>query len=169
MCGVILASTLYGKGFKLFNSLRPGRCSPGAGCLNRFYKAVAPGLKHQDGKTSYEMKSRIERAIDSVSLAFRMLSRSREAGGEAGLPAANLIEPHAEISLGAIGRQGSPGLEPSEGQSCASEVNRRRGRRVKMALPVCVTGYEDDGCEWTQIVQTINVSRTGLKVTSAAG
>lgn len=46
-----------------------------------------------------------------------------------------------------------------------SEVNSRKSERLKLALPVQVSGYERASGEWSEVTETLDVSRTGCKIT----
>ena len=42
--------------------------------------------------------------------------------------------------------------------------NRRRTERFKLAMPARVTGYEKESGKWDEMTQTVNVSRTGVRL-----
>ncbi|HWP43659.1 MAG TPA: response regulator [Blastocatellia bacterium] len=89
---------------------------------------------------SDEMQARIERAINRVTYAFRAIIGSFDAPS------------HGSASSEAAAM---PASKPSED-------NRRRSQRVRLSIPTCVVGYEQEGHDWTEIEETIDVSRTGL-------
>src|SRR5262249_42886576 len=43
-------------------------------------------------------------------------------------------------------------------------VNRRRGERFALTVPVFVKGYDCSGNRWQEVTKTINVARTGIAV-----
>ncbi|HKQ06290.1 MAG TPA: EAL domain-containing protein [Blastocatellia bacterium] len=52
----------------------------------------------------------------------------------------------------------------SEFGNNSKDNNRRRTERFKLAMPTRVTGYDNDKNKWDEMTQTINVSRTGVRL-----
>src|SRR5262249_33670211 len=52
----------------------------------------------------------------------------------------------------------------SEFSKTSKSNNRRRTERFKLAMPTRVTGYDKESGKWDEMSQTINVSRTGVRV-----
>lgn len=67
----------------------------------------------------------------------------------------------AMISTDRVGRQASAYTESAR---AAASDNRRRCARMKMSLPARVTGYDQQNGKWNEMTETIDVSRTGVKV-----
>lgn len=57
--------------------------------------------------------------------------------------------------IGEVYRESS---KPKEGD------NRRRVERFKVSIPARVTGYEKNGAKWHEMTETIDVSRTGVRL-----
>jgi len=53
---------------------------------------------------------------------------------------------------------------PSESSQTAAEKNRRRCERFKLSLPTRVVGHDRKTGKWHEVTETINVSRTGLRL-----
>jgi diguanylate cyclase (GGDEF)-like protein/PAS domain S-box-containing protein len=52
----------------------------------------------------------------------------------------------------------------SEFGKSSKSSNRRRTERFKLAMPTRVTGHDRESGKWEEMTQTINVSRTGVRV-----
>jgi len=67
----------------------------------------------------------------------------------------------AMISTDRVGRQASAYTESAR---AAASDNRRRCARMKLTIPARVTGHDQQNGKWNEMTETIDVSRTGVKV-----
>jgi len=67
----------------------------------------------------------------------------------------------AMISTDRVGRQASAYAESAR---AAASDNRRRCARMKLTIPARVTGHDQQHGKWNEMTETIDVSRTGVKV-----
>jgi len=51
-----------------------------------------------------------------------------------------------------------------EGREGSADNNRRRCERLGLSLPVRVTGHDRRGGQWVEMAESLNVSRTGVKL-----
>lgn len=138
------------------------------------------------------MISRIDRAFQRASRAFAALAgfakrreydaalasvtrRPKEAGElprrkehqPKGGPAERAPRPApsaasgGEINAEGVHRTSAAYVESSR---ASSTENRRRCPRIKMSIPVRVTGYDRQNGKWNEMTETIDVSRTGLRL-----
>ena len=141
-----------------------------------------------------EITSRVERAFIKASQAFAVLasfSKRKEydfallsIADRPGAPVEtkarktknNQTEPSASVhpsdSSGArppnneivISRSHQLGVAFRESSKESSDENRRRCERFKLSIPARVTGYDRKNGKWQEMTETIDVSRTGVRI-----
>lgn len=134
-----------------------------------------------------ETTSRIERAFTKASQAFAALanftrrkqydgalisissdraaassaqSRTNRAGG-ARRPNSSVAQTEHEVVLDRMPRQAEVYSEYSRAKT---NDNRRRCERFRLSIPARVTGYDRNNGKWSEMTETIDVSRTGLRL-----
>lgn len=136
------------------------------------------------GKTvPAEVNSRIERAFSKASQAFSVLaSFARRRDYDKALlsvgnrvivpdqPKSRAQQPadsspesavRSELSINRFPQQGEVYMESS---LPSSNDNRRRCERFRLSIPVRVTGYDQTDGKWHEMTETLDVSRTGLRL-----
>jgi hypothetical protein len=121
-----------------------------------------------------EMISRIERAFNKASLAFFILAtcNKRKEYDLALASTVNKITPPQPVeqqpapspTSGEIGLSHTTAQREvySEFSKSATNDNRRRAERFKLPLPARVTGHDRKSGKWSEMTQTVDVSRTGI-------
>ena len=128
-----------------------------------------------------QMASRIERAFSKVSWAFAILgSRPKRTEYDKTILTGLAVEavqkkrpaervepdvekaPPAEIPSISVRRAASHRFVYAETARRADDKNRRRCDRLKMTLPVRVSGQDRNEGKWHEMANTVNVSRTGI-------
>jgi diguanylate cyclase (GGDEF)-like protein/PAS domain S-box-containing protein len=96
-------------------------------------------------------------AVTGGSASFSV-SESAESGPRA------VVKQFAEVvsSVATISEEAQRAY--SEFGNNGKSNNRRRTERFKLAMPTRVTGYDKENGKWDEMTQTINVSRTGLRL-----
>jgi CheY-like chemotaxis protein/curved DNA-binding protein CbpA len=131
---------------------------------------------------SADTEDRIEKAFQQVTVALSILNNysrrieydesigvhgiARELQTRAGSGNRECLEPHP-LPLDKAVQQPSAAREPKSTRPAASQKsadNRRRTDRRKQVLPVRVSGYDRTGGEWSELTETIDVSRTGSRL-----
>ena len=64
----------------------------------------------------------------------------------------------------AVNRSIPQGVAFRESLKALSDKNRRRCERFKLSIPARVTGYDRNNVKWHEMTETIDVSRTGLRL-----
>src|SRR5262245_5609446 len=128
------------------------------------------------GKTvSTEVTPRIETAFTKASQAFAALAsfprRSEYDKALLSLGSRPAIkktrkrlesqDPSDEVSIKRMPNQRKVFMESTEG---SLNENRRRCERLKLSIPVRITGYDHRGGKWHEMAQTLDVSRTGVRL-----
>ncbi len=121
-----------------------------------------------------ETSQRIERAFQKVSQAFGVLASfaRREEYDRALLSiGARLAPERADSSVArpeanniTLNRTSPRGVAYRESSEAVSGDNRRRCGRFKLSIPVRVTGNVQVQGKWHEMTETIDVSRTGLRL-----
>lgn len=141
-----------------------------------------------------EITPRIERAFNKVSQAFAVLAsyaRRKEYDSallsiaskptSTGAPIGPRVNQPKSAGSGGAGREDSTavvveddhlplnrmhqrGLVYRESATVKSGDNRRRCERFKLSIPVRVTGHDRRNGKWREMADTIDVSRTGVRV-----
>lgn len=141
-----------------------------------------------------ETTSRIERAFNKSSQAFGVLAsftRRREYDGALQSIASKRLasnahaqsqvnRPKSDLSGGArprdssaaapaddeviIDRMPKQGEVYSEYSRAKANDNRRRCGRFRLSIPARVTGYDRNNGKWSEMTETIDVSRTGVRL-----
>jgi hypothetical protein len=136
-----------------------------------------------------EMVERVDRAFERIAQAFSVLanygrrieydnSLSRRSATplafdiptvlKGGQPEVIVPVPErvAETNISQAKIAGGPGSSEvfSETAKELSEDNRRRCARLKLSVPVRVTGHEKQTGKWSDMAQTINVNRLGISI-----
>ena len=94
-----------------------------------------------------------EPSIGSASQGLRQ--NMQRSGGSAAVPINEDLRAHT-ISAG--------GQVFSESSKANSDNNRRRCGRMKLAIPVRVAGHDQSTGKWSEMGETIDVSRTGARL-----
>jgi hypothetical protein len=118
-----------------------------------------------------EMLARIERAFNKVGQAFAVLAcftRRREYDAalarQAPPPETNLPTASAPQAI-RINQPVMPRAAHVESAKVNANNNRRRTDRLKIALPVRITGVDRSGDgKWREIGETLDISRTGVRL-----
>ncbi len=141
-----------------------------------------------------EITPRFERAFQKASQAFAVLASSARRteydsallaiankpaapsapiGSRGNQPKSNRLGSvgRADSSAGAanggdlaLNRMGQRGLVFRESLNAKSGDNRRRCERFKVSMPVRVTGHDRRNGKWHEMSETMDVSRTGLRL-----
>ncbi len=118
-----------------------------------------------------EMQMRINRAFQRVTIAFSVLGnipRRRDydnilmASAQKPAPEKNKTENKTEnkaASVNQILKQ-----EKSAHKADLQSENLRKSERMKLALPARITGFDRNGGEWREESETLDVSRTGVRL-----
>ena len=114
-----------------------------------------------------DMQNRIDRAFQRVTMAFSVLGhipRRREYDNilrtTSQKPNPENREPQSKAAtVNKIVVQEKPGPKGDP-----QEDNLRNSERVKLALPARVTGFDRNGREWREQSETLDVSRTGVRL-----
>lgn len=123
---------------------------------------VAVGILKPDGVAADAMPDglleRVDDAFDRVSTAFSLLTNvARRRDYNRRLAARSNPLADEELLHEPTGTSRHPG-----GNRRAAGNDRRRARRLKLLLPVTVTGYDRRTGRWQEETYTVDVSRTGI-------
>jgi hypothetical protein len=118
------------------------------------------------------MNARIQQSFDKLSEAFSVLANVAKrieydgslAGGKPSPMIEKPPEPARPAPDEAISIRSNPGQKQvyTEGAARASADNRRRCERFRLSIPARVTGHDRRSGKWTEMAETVDVSRTGL-------
>jgi CheY-like chemotaxis protein len=111
---------------------------------------------------------RIDKAFDRVSLAFSVLANVAKRADYDRFVVAKTGTPHLPPNGGVKPvAQAPPAAHKENNNRPPSEVaedNRRRSQRFNLAVPAQVVGYDRKNGKWEEVGQTVNVSRTGVRI-----
>jgi curved DNA-binding protein CbpA len=92
---------------------------------------------------------------NSTNSASQASHQHAQRSGSAATPVADGPGVHSGIERGQVF---------SESSKASSDNNRRRCGRMKLAMPVRVAGYDQLNGKWSEMGETIDVSRTGARL-----
>ena len=151
----------------------------------RLITVLNPLLHKTTASLSGHAQRRVDNAFQLVTVAHTILSNysrrieyDESIGVKAGLQEQQKL---AHDSNGDSQKVNSRALPKAQQRSSAAQaqrhesaqspvgndsvVNSRKSERLKLALPVQVSGYERASGEWSEMTRTLDVSRTGCKIT----
>ena len=114
-----------------------------------------------------EMQTRIDRAFQRVTMAFSILGNIPRRRDYDNILSAASQKPTVEIkktenkaaTVNHIIKQ-----EKGDSKADLKAENLRKSERMKLAIPASVTGFDRNGDEWREESETLDVSRTGVRL-----
>lgn len=135
----------------------------------RAVTVLNPLLFKANTDVPFEMQKRIDQAFQRVTIAFSVLGNyPKRREYDLALAAASAEKASVDNKETSSNQTGGPQkanlTSAQEAAAAEQEENLRKSERLKLTIPARITGFDHNGGEWREEAETLDVSRTGVRL-----